>query len=102
MSPEISSNCPGLFLKTPFSLSKAGYNIFFTSVVFPLPETPVTAIKLLRGKSTEIFFKLFSLAPLIDIFPPEYLILSRGSIASVLFKYIEVRLFDLRMSLIEP
>jgi len=32
---------------------------------FPEPDTPVTTINLLRGKSTEIFFRLCTLAPFI-------------------------------------
>jgi hypothetical protein len=36
----------------------AGYRIFFTKVLFPLPETPVTAVKAPSGKVTSIFFKL--------------------------------------------
>src|SRR5258708_2449831 len=34
---------------------------------FPDPETPVTTISLLRGISTVIFFRLWTLAPLIKI-----------------------------------
>jgi hypothetical protein len=34
---------------------------------FPDPETPVTTINLFRGISTEMFFKLCTLAPLINI-----------------------------------
>ena len=33
----------------------------------PLPDTPVTTINLLRGKSTEIFFRLCTLAPFISM-----------------------------------
>jgi hypothetical protein len=34
---------------------------------FPEPETPVTTMSLLRGISTDIFFRLCTLAPLIYI-----------------------------------
>jgi hypothetical protein len=33
----------------------------------PEPDTPVTTINLLRGKSTEIFFRLCTLAPFISM-----------------------------------
>ena len=73
MSPLIESNCPGLCLNMPFSFKRAGYNIFFTRVVFPLPETPVITVKLFKGNSTLILFKLFSLAPFTQILPKLFL-----------------------------
>ena len=41
-----------------------------TKVDFPLPETPVTQMNFPNGNFTLIFFKLFSLAPLISINRP--------------------------------
>ena len=43
------------------------YKMSFINVDFPLPDTPVTTINLLRGIDTFIFFRLCSLAPLIII-----------------------------------
>ena len=41
----------------------ARYRMSFTSVDFPEPETPVTAVKTPSGKRTVRFLRLFSLAP---------------------------------------
>ena len=41
--------------------------VSFMSVLFPLPDTPVIAIKQLKGISISIFFKLLPDAPLISI-----------------------------------
>ena len=68
----------------------------------PLPETPVITVKLFNGNSTLMFLRLFSLAPLIIIFPLLYLDLPDLVISSFLFKYFEVKLFDFNISLIEP
>ncbi|MGH2168232.1 hypothetical protein ACQ1Z1_14235, partial [Enterococcus faecalis] len=47
--------------------SRAGYNIDRTSVDFPLPLTPVTAVSTPSGNLTSIFLRLFSRAPFIII-----------------------------------
>ena len=45
----------------------AGKRIFLTSVLFPLPETPVITVNTSSGKVTSIFCKLFSRAPFMSI-----------------------------------
>ena len=49
-------------------LDKILHSISFTSVLLPLPLTPVTHMNLPNGNSTLIFFRLFSLAPLTTIY----------------------------------
>ena len=50
-------------------LARCLYRISFVSELFPEPETPVTHVMTPRGKSTSIFFRLFSLAPFTVINP---------------------------------
>ena len=101
MSPFNSENWPGFSLKFPFNLCNAGYRIFLTKVVFPLPEIPVIQTNISKGKSTLIFFKLFSLQPVkiilfiiffldsgtgISISPVRYFAV-RDSVFTILFKF---------------
>ena len=60
------------------SLCIALANISDTKVDFPLPETPDTDINLPSGNSAVMFFKLFSFAPLITIFPSFPFLLTFG------------------------
>ena len=57
----------------------AGYRISLTRVLFPLPETPVTATNLESGISTSIFLRLCCLAPLIIMLLPLPLRLFAGT-----------------------
>ena len=72
------------------------YNILFTSVLFPEPDTPVTHINLPNGNSTSMFLRLFSLAPIIFIdFPfPSWRVFGTG-IFLVPDKYCPVNEFSL-------
>ena len=49
------------------AFERYGNKIRFMSELLPLPETPVTAVNTPVGIFTSMFFKLFSLAPLISI-----------------------------------
>ena len=65
--PNISLHFPGLSLDLYKSLASVLYNISFTNVLFPEPDTPVTHVNTPSGNFTSIFFKLFSQAPFISI-----------------------------------
>ena len=54
---------PGIVLARFRSLARRLYKISLTRELFPEPETPVTQVRMPRGIFTEIFFRLFSLAP---------------------------------------
>ena len=61
-APSIFLNFPGTSLDLYNSLWSPLYKISLTKVLLPDPETPVTTFKRPCGKSTSIFFKLFSFA----------------------------------------
>ena len=65
--PFISLCLPGFPFIVYNLLAKPLYNISFTKVDFPEPETPVTTVNTPNGNFTFIFFKLFSLAPTTSI-----------------------------------
>ena len=65
--PTISLHFPGLSLDLYKSLASVLYNISFTNVLFPEPDTPVTHVNTPSGNFTSIFFKLFSQAPFTSI-----------------------------------
>ena len=95
-SPIISLCLPGTTLLLYNLLAKVLYNTSLISDDLPEPDTPVTTINLFKGISTETFFKLFSLAPLILIFKPLPFLLFLGtSIFSSPDKYLPVKLFGL-------
>jgi len=73
--PFTSLHFPG-FSFDPFkSLAIVLYNISFTRVLFPEPETPVTQVNCPSGNLIFIFFKLFSSAPFTSIdFPFDFLL----------------------------
>ena len=54
---------------------KALYNVCSIKVDFPLPETPVTQVKVPTGIFKLTFFKLFPVAPLISINLPFFAVL---------------------------
>ena len=59
--------------------------------LFPEPDTPVTKVSVPKGIDTSIFFKLFSLAPLIVIYLPVPFLLFLGTlIYSFPLKYLPV------------
>ena len=58
---------PGFKFEPFISFALVLYNISFTNVDFPEPDTPVTQVNTPKGKSTVIFFRLFSVAPFICI-----------------------------------
>ena len=47
--------------------AKALYKIWFTKLLLPEPDTPVTKTRFPKGNLTFMFFKLFSFAPFISI-----------------------------------
>src|ERR1017187_5190328 len=55
---------PGTIRVPCRSLASALYRMSLTSVDFPDPETPVTAMKQPSGNATSTFFRLCSVAPL--------------------------------------
>ena len=73
-SPFTSLHFPGFSFEPFKSLAIVLYNISFTNVLFPEPETPVTQINCPSGNFTFIFFKLCSVAPFTSIdFPLDFL-----------------------------
>ena len=62
--PSIRSHLPGWtfirFSSTPSRLNR----ISFTRELLPLPDTPVTTVKVPRGNSTSMWRRLFSAAPM--------------------------------------
>ena len=62
--PSIRSHLPGWtfirFSSTPSFLNR----ISFTKELLPLPDTPVTTVKVPRGNSTSMCRRLFSAAPM--------------------------------------
>ena len=54
---------PGMVLARFSVFARCLYKISLTSELFPEPETPVTQVITPSGKSTLIFFRLFSAAP---------------------------------------
>ena len=69
-SPFTSLHFPGLIFEPFNSFAIVLYNISFTNVLFPEPETPVTHINSPSGNLTFTFFKLFSTAPFTSIALP--------------------------------
>ena len=63
LMPPIFLCFPGMVLARFKSLASRLYKISFTKELFPEPETPVTQVITPIGILTEIFFRLFSLAP---------------------------------------
>ena len=62
-TPSILSNSPALtFARLSFA-DRYLLMISFTNELFPLPDTPVTQVKVPSGILTSIFFRLFCLAP---------------------------------------
>ena len=73
--PFTSLHCPGFSLEPFKSLAIVLYNISFTRVDFPEPETPVTQINCPSGNFTVISFRLCSDAPITSIdFPFDFLL----------------------------
>ena len=74
---------------------RAWYNVCNIKVDFPLPETPVTQVKLPVGILRLTLFKLFPLAPLISTNLPFFasLLIDGISIFFLLDKYCPVILF---------
>ncbi len=58
-------NLPGFAELRLIFCARARFRILLTNVLLPEPDTPVTATNSPKGNSTEIFFKLFSVAPVI-------------------------------------
>ena len=91
-SPFISENAPGLSLYISKCLSSAGYKIFFTKLVLPLPDTPLTTVNAFKGIFTSIFFRFCSLAPIISMWFFDTRLFLGISIFLFPFKYSDVRL----------
>ena len=90
-SPLIVLYLPGLSLELYILLNNVLPSISFTSVLLPLPDTPVTQMNLPRGKSTLIFLRLFSVHPVSFILLPfPFLLLFGISIFSLPLKYLPV------------
>ena len=92
--PSILSCFPGTACARCKRADSSLAKIEFTKVDLPLPDTPLTTVITPRGKSTFIFFKLFSLAPTTVIFL-SFSILRRFlgvSILSIPAKYLPVML----------
>ena len=62
-SPSMRSCFPALVLVRFRSAPSFLYKISLTREDFPLPDTPVTQVKVPRGMDTSIWRKLFSSAP---------------------------------------
>ena len=67
--PSIPSWSPAIHLALFKNLARCLYSISLVNELFPEPDTPVTQVMIPRGICTSIFFRLFSLAPLIVIYP---------------------------------
>ena len=65
--PFIPLHFPGFSFEPFSSFAIVLYNISFTNVDFPDPDTPVTQLNTPNGNLTLIFFKLFSVAPCTSI-----------------------------------
>ena len=63
--PKIFLNFPGFSFELYNLEATALQSISLIKLLFPLPDTPVTQVKVPSGISTSIFFKLCSSAPLI-------------------------------------
>ena len=86
---------PGFSLLLYIFEESALHNISFTKEDFPDPETPVTQVKVPKGISTSIFFKLCSLAPFIfSFFPMPFLLFFGVSMHIFPLKYFPVMLFS--------
>ena len=57
-SPLTSLHLPGFSFEPFRSLAMVLYNISFTNVLFPDPDTPVTHINCPSGNLTFMFFKV--------------------------------------------
>src|SRR5699024_5454491 len=97
--PFKAVNCPGLSPIPTNSLWSAGYKIFRTKVLFPLPETPVIAVKQCKGIWMSIFFKLFARAPITFIKYLEERLSCGIGICICLLRYFAVKEFAFRISL---
>ena len=64
-NPSILLTSPGNVSLLVKCFSTYLYNVSFTNVDLPLPETPLTTTKEPNGISTLTLFKLWHLAPLI-------------------------------------
>ena len=71
-------------------LARALYRISLTSELLPEPDTPVTQVMTPRGKSTLMFFRLFSAAPRTVIQPVGFLRSDGTGILSLPLKYAPV------------
>ena len=67
-------------------------------MLFPEPDTPVIVTRLYKGIFTEIFFKLFSLIPLISTYFSNFLCLFGISTFNLFERYLEVSELLLRKS----
>ena len=97
--PLIDLNIPGLSLDLYKLFETSLYKISLTSVLLPLPDTPVTHMNLPSGNLTLTFFKLFSLAPTISkYFLLPFLLFLGTSILSSPVKYLPVKLLGLAIT----
>lgn len=64
----LSSLAANVFTDSKNCLCPSLYRMLYAREDFPLPDTPTKQIIFLRGNSTEIFFRLFSLAPFMIMF----------------------------------
>ena len=82
-SPSIFLCLPVVRVALWWWLERAGYKMSMINEDLPDPDTPVTAVKMPRGKDTSIFFKLWWVAPVIfiDSFEPFLLFLGIGMLS---------------------
>ncbi len=83
-TPFIALCRPGGFLDLYIDCIKPFNKISLTSVDLPEPETPVTATKQPKGKSTSMFLRLFSRAPKMLTYDPLVPLRSEGTGSNLL------------------